>query len=352
MLPQRSVLFGFSLALLVMALLWLALQSERRAWAPFAFAGSVAALTPLAHLHAYGTMVALAAFWAVFSRRREWVAFFVPALVLGAPMVLWMAGGGAATFNRLTCWLANTAGHNDGPVWFWLKNTGLLIPTMAAAFLWVRILPDRLALHLAPIWLWFLVPNFVVLQAWDWDNTKFFAYWALFGAIPIGALLARLFAWGGWRTAIATLLAVVLMLSGALDLVRALDPVENASLFSDAGGVRAATWVRQNTDANAVFLVAPEHNEPIPTLGGRRVMVGYPGWLWTYGLSDWYQRSEDAKRMLKGDQATPRLLRDYGVSYVVIGPQEINGYGANLAYWSSAADTVYANGGYAVYRVR
>jgi uncharacterized membrane protein len=196
------------------------------------------------------------------------------------------------------------------------------------------------------------VPNFVVLQAWDWDNTKFFAYWALFGAIPIGALLARLFAWGGWRTAIATLLAVVLMLSGALDLVRALDPVENASLFSDAGGVRAATWVRQNTDANAVFLVAPEHNEPIPTLGGRRVMVGYPGWLWTYGLSDWYQRSEDAKRMLKGDQATPRLLRDYGVSYVVIGPQEINGYGANLAYWSSAADTVYANGGYAVYRVR
>src|SRR3989442_11915242 len=30
---------------------------------PYVFAGVVAGLTPIAHLHAYGTVVALAAFW-------------------------------------------------------------------------------------------------------------------------------------------------------------------------------------------------------------------------------------------------------------------------------------------------
>src|SRR5207237_549403 len=91
MLPQRSVLFGFSLALLTMALLWQASRLQDRAWAPFAFAGAVAGLTPLCHLHAYGTVVALAGFWTVLTPRREWLAYFVPALALGAPVALWMA---------------------------------------------------------------------------------------------------------------------------------------------------------------------------------------------------------------------------------------------------------------------
>ena len=90
MLPQRSVLFGFSLALLTMALLWQASRLQDRAWAPFAFAGAVAGLTPLCHLHAYGTVVALAGFWTVLTPRREWLAYFVPALIVGVPILVWM----------------------------------------------------------------------------------------------------------------------------------------------------------------------------------------------------------------------------------------------------------------------
>src|SRR5205085_1517535 len=99
MLPQRSVLFGYSLVLIVLAVLWTALRAEggaRAVW-PFAFAGVVTGLTPLFHLHAYGTAVAMAAFWALLKRRREWLAFFAPALVLGGPAVAWMLGGGAAS---------------------------------------------------------------------------------------------------------------------------------------------------------------------------------------------------------------------------------------------------------------
>jgi hypothetical protein len=351
LIPQRSALFGFSLTLLIMAALWIALRSPGRAWAPFAFAGLVAGLTPLVHPHAYGTVVALAACWTVLSPRREWSAFYPPALALGLPVTAWLLGGGAAHPHLQLWWMADSDGHHDGPVWFWLENTGLFLPALAAAFAWRGLLPRRLGAHLAPIWLWFLVPNVVVFENWDWDNTKFFAYWSLFGSILVGALLARLLRAGGGARAAGLALAVVLMLSGGIDLARSLAPALNTATFTDAAGVKAAAWVREHTDRRAVFVVAPDHNEPVPTLGGRRVVVGYGAWLWTYGVSDWSQRTDDVERMLRGDPGTPELLREYGVDYVVIGPAELDRYGANRAYWDRAAQVVYANGEYTVYRV-
>jgi len=45
---------------------------------------------------------------------------------------------------------------------------------------------------------------------------------------------------------------------------------------------RGACRPTGNTSPTALFVVADEHNSPIPTLAGRRVLIGYAGWLWTY----------------------------------------------------------------------
>jgi len=150
---------------------------------------------------------------------------------------------------------------------------------------------------------------------------------------------------------VPTILAVVLMLTGGLDLARTLDSSQSSAEFTDVAGLQMAAWVRENTSPRAIFLVAPDHNQPVPTLGGRRVVVGYGGWLWTYGLSDWTARTDDARRMLSGDPATPALLRRYHVNYVVVGPAEINVFGARPAYWDGEGRRVYTNGSYTVYRV-
>lgn len=349
LLPQRSVLFGFSLTLILLAGLWTSVRA-RAGWPAFAFAGTITGLSPLAHLHGYGTVVALAGLWALIEPRRQWAAFFLPALGLGLPQVAWLLSGGAAQLRWQLWWLADSGGHHDGPLWFWFKNTGLLIPAMLAGFAWRGLLPPGLALRLAPIWLWFVLPNLLVFQPWDWDNTKFFAYWALLGALVVGALLARLFSLGVPAAALAAALVVVLTLAGALDLARSLDASQNSALFTDRAGLETAAWVRTHTDPRSVFLVAPDHNQPIPTLSGRRVVVGYGGWLWTYGLTDWVQRTDDARRMLAGDPATPRLLRHYRVDYVVVGPAELR-YGARTAYWDTNARRVHSDGPYTVYWV-
>ena len=196
----------------------------------------------------------------------------------------------------------------------------------------------------------FLVPNVIVLQPWDWDNTKFFVFWALLGSILVGGVLARMFQRGPGSAIVASALLVLLVLSGALDLARASDFSVSSVQFTDAGGIKVADWVRQHTDAKAVFAVADEHNSPIPTLAGRRVMIGYPGWLWTYGLPDYVQKGQDLRRVLDGDATAPELVRMYGVNYVMIGPQEIP-RGASRAYWDTHGTLVYDNGEYAVYRV-
>jgi hypothetical protein len=351
LLPQRSTLFGFAGALIVMSGLWMARERDN-SWRTYAFLGAATGLLPLFHVHAYGTVVVLAGFWALLDFGAPWVAFFVPALAIGVPELVWMWPPSQGGVRFQLFWLADSAGHHDGPVWFWLKNTSLFIPLLVAAFAWRGTLGRALSLRLAPIWLWFLVPNFLVFQPWDWDNTKFFSFWLLFGSLGVAAVLARL----GARTAegrvLAAVLAAVLCLSGALDLARALDFQVSSVQFTDAGGLKVAAWVRDNTPQKAVFLTGADHNEPVTALTGRRVVCGYPGWLYTYGLNDYFERQRDAYLMLSGQPGTDALVGKYHVSYVVIGPLERNGDAhASDAYWLEHGRQVYSAAGYSVYRV-
>jgi len=369
LVPQRSTLFGFSLALVVLLLLWMAVKQDLGRGA-FLFAGVVAGLMPSFHVHAYGTAVALPVFWALFHRRPQWWAYFVPALALGVPVLLWMwppvnnsycnGGSSLGGYCLEAGWLAYLDWQQHGAasipfdiLWFWIKNISVFLPLLVVAYLARRWLSTDYWKWFAPMWLWFLVPNVIVLQPWDWDNTKFFIFWALLGSILVGALLAELIKRGPAPAFAAGILIVLLGLSGALDLARASDFSVSGYQFTDTKGLQVADWVRQHTPSDAIFAVADEHNNPIPTLGGRRVVVGYPGWLWTYGLADYLQKGLDQVAILRGDPSAPELVDKYHVSYVLIGPQELGPpRNASIEYWDQHGSLVYDNGEYRVYQVK
>lgn len=354
--PQRDVLLGFALVPAGLAVLWIARRSP--GWQAHVAVGLLTGLLPLANLNAYGTLVCLGIWWALVERRRAWWGFLVPALVLGVPQVAWLVSGGAASLRLQVGWMSSADGAHQSDVLFWFLNTGLLIPLMVLAFAWRGTLERGLWWRLVPIWLWFLVPNLIVFQPWDWDNTKFFAYWLLIGALPVGLVLARL--WNRVREAgrparylvraVTVLVAISLGLSAALDLTRALQPANNTASFIDRGGVAAAAWTRTHTAPRAVFLVAPDNNHPIPVLAGRTLVAGYDGWTWSYGLPGWETRQQQVQTMLAGGPGTPALLRRYHVQYVVIGPQEI-AFRANPGYWAAHGRLVYERDGYRIYRV-
>ena len=366
LIPQRSTLFGFSLALIVLVVIWLAVREKAR-WPAFLFAGVVTGLTPVFHVHAFGTVVALSFFWMLFHQRREWIFFFIPAFAIGAPILLWMwppsamsyCGDAPALYG--ICfqpgWLAPANMYRDGPVlatviwyWFWIENTSLLIPLMIAAHFLRGWFPTNFPTWFSPIWLWFMVPNLFILQPWSWDNTKFFVFWTLLGSVLVGGLLAGMLRRGRTNVFAAGAMLVVLCLSGALDLSRAADFSVSSVQFTDPEGLRVAEWVRQHTSPTAIFVVADDHNSPIASLSGRRVMSGYPAWLWTYGLPDWQSKGADNKLILEGDSSTRDLIKKYGVDYVMIGPQEI-AQGAAKSYWDEHGMRIYEHGAYTLYRV-
>jgi hypothetical protein len=104
-----------------------------------------------------------------------------------------------------------------------------------------------------------------------------------------------------------------------------------------------------------VFLTGWQNNHPILLLSNRPEVMGFPGWIWTWGLSP-DQRQQDVVAMFHG-RGGDALLRQYRVSYVVIGPGETSpeptGPGADVAYFESRYRVVYTSptGEYRIFSV-
>src|SRR3989442_12381180 len=86
---------------------------------------------------------------------------------------------------------------------FWIWNTSLLLPLLIVGQALGRWFPTAFPKWFAPMWLWFVVPNIVVLQPWPWDNTKFFVFWALLGSVVVGGVLAGLLRLGSLTPVVA-----------------------------------------------------------------------------------------------------------------------------------------------------
>src|SRR5262249_42923989 len=95
-----------------------------------------------------------------------------------------------------------------------------------------------------------------------------------------------------------------------------------------------AARFRSLVPAEARVLTASNHNHFVPTLTGRRIVRGYAGWLWTYGLMT-EREARDVRALYAGAPEAPALLERYDISYVVVGPAERASFGVNLDFFSA-----------------
>jgi hypothetical protein len=157
------------------------------------------------------------------------------------------------------------------------------------------------------------------MAPWIWDNIKVLYYWWLASAPIVALLLARLWREGRIRRIIAVLLFVCVTLAGALDVAGIALRSVKYEVF-DTAGIRFAEFVKQQTTPRALIIHAPVHNTPV-FLSGRRSLMGYPGHIWTHGLQ-FVQRESEIKRIYLGSPDAEQLIRNYGIEYAVVGPQE------------------------------
>ncbi|HJX93272.1 MAG TPA: hypothetical protein VJ372_22455 [Pyrinomonadaceae bacterium] len=383
LIPQRGFLMGLPLAVIVFTQWWLAtnkteeppqlatakknrqrlkkpvreIDSSGSPWSQSSIrrmvaAGLVAGLLPLAHAHSFVVVMAMGGCLALIQRRwREWFTFFFVGSVVAIPQLWWSTSHTAVNAGSFFAWEIGWDRGNENPVWFWFKNTGLFIPLILVAIL-ARgkdyIINKRVLLFYLPFTLCFVVPNFIKMAPWIWDNIKVLFYWWVASAPLVALLLSRLWKDGPIRRSMAVVLFICLTFAGGLDLaVIGLSSVKYGVF--DSAGVRFAELVKSTTPPRALIVHAPVHNEPV-FLTGRKSLMGYPGHIWTHGL-DFVKRESDIKRLYAGTADAEQILNDYSVDYAVVGPLERLVMPVNDQFFSRY-EKVGEVGGYQLYKIK
>ena len=417
-LPQRTFAYGFAVALVVLILVSAALREPGRSWEAFVLAGLLLGLLPLVHVQ---TLIALALVLIVIAlrhRRVEWLALLAVLVAVAAPRLaqLAVAPHGSEAFRNVypslrPGWLANVGAAADpsmrlgispgnlivatgqaaeqlaAPGWwgFWVANLGVAVPLCAVVLIGAAaglfpgrfgeagrrltwMFPGALFEFALAAMLIFALCNVVVVSSWDWDNTKLLVYWYLAVGLLVGTVATQWWRrW--WRGIAATAMVGTMLLTGTLVFIRLLPSTpervaatNRTSTIVTADERRLAAELEARTAKDAVFLTFGRPNDPVLAVAGRPGVMGYYGWLWSYGV-DFGSRYGDVQTMYRGCGATPAscpipaLLRKYDISYVEIDDR-VNDPGAiqastDLRWWASQGFRVVASSDHiTIYDVR
>ncbi|HEX8423005.1 MAG TPA: hypothetical protein VF634_06320 [Pyrinomonadaceae bacterium] len=314
-------------------------------------AGVVAGLLPLVHAHSFVVLMLMGGCLALlFPRWRLWIIFFAVTLIIASPQMWWATRESAAQAGSFFGWQFGWDRGEQNALWFWLNNTGLFIPLLVAAVLWrgrAPVVSKRLLLFYLPFTLLFVISNAGKISPWVWDNIKVLYYWYL-ASVPLVALLvARL-----WRLHAATRVAAIVLLlaltlSGGLDVWRVVSEASQQREF-DRAGVAFAEIIKSQTAPRSLILHAPTYNHPV-YLTGRRALMGYTGHLWSQGI-DFKAREAELKRMFAGAPDAESLMAKYGVEYAVVSPLERSALAVNEQFFRRFTK-VGETGGYSLYKL-
>lgn len=244
---------------------------------------------------------------------------------------MWTMSGTATETAKFFGWHFGWAkADEENFMWFWLKNSGLFIPLLIGAGIWLflqsRSVESKkaeqtaaLAYFYIPFLALFIITNSFTLAPWEWDNIKVLIYWYV-GSIPFVAwLLADVWERGLLFRIAVTGVLTGLCLSGSLDVWRTISGQNKIKVF-EPDAIKIAELIRQKTPPDAVFLNAPTYNSAI-ALSGRLSFMRYPGHLASYGI-DYGQREKDLRAIYSGGASADLLLRKNSIDLVLVSPEE------------------------------
>lgn len=377
-ITQRSLLLGMPITLIVLGVLWKIFSfadgeakkeehSDKDAGSSIRFgaanigtpvyaAGLLAGMLVLIHLHSLFVLFIVSVFLLILRPHRlrvlQLMVFGVSVAIIAVPELIWSISGSA---TRASEFISTHFGWDSGdanPIWFWIKNTGLFIPLLAAGLYLVwrnagstpaaepetakskkkptktqiakdkqisKIGPETLLYFYIPFAVLFIVSNLFKFAPWEWDNIKILIYWWV-GSIPFVAY-AVVYLWrqdSSFLKAAAGTFVALLVFSGSLDVFRTVTKQTNITVF-DKDATEIGEALRTRTAPNALILSAPTYNTPV-VLSGRRSLIRYSGHLSSHGI-DYRVREDDVRKIYSGGPEADELLAKYGIDLVLFGPE-------------------------------
>ncbi|MGA8656245.1 MAG: hypothetical protein WB586_08855 [Chthoniobacterales bacterium] len=246
------------------------------------------ATMPLFHLHTFIFLSFLLLCWFLFGDRKwrthllRLVALsFVPAALL----VYWVTGfakTGAIAWKP--GWMTPP---DQPPWWFWLNNFGLFLPLTFALLIYLCVPGSpmqqeqkrMLRLFCFPAAIVFLACAFIRFAPWEWDNTKLLIWSYL--VLMFGLWTAFL---SRWHILLRSLALTALFFSGFLSLAGGLRPHQEGYRIGDEEEWQQVAEATRTISPAAIFAAYPTYNHPV-LVTGHRVVLGFPGHLWSHGLN-------------------------------------------------------------------
>lgn len=301
LLPQRQFVAGLSMLLIVLILLFEAIKQNKSDYLPYA--GALGGLMPLVHAQSFIAIALSSVLLFALFRRLNWKKFFIPFALISLPQALWSASQVHSFLRFQPFW------YSENPLVFFAKNIGAPLVLIAVGFFFAESKERKFFASAGAI---FLAANLFVFQPWPNDNMRFY-FISLLVLAPLAAkaITSALRGKRAWFAAAVATLFILGILSGTLSLAR--ESTLSYKLYSNQD-LQLASWLKENTPKDALFLTTYEkHNHPVFSLAGRRVFMGYWGWLWSHGIN-YEERKSQVDEMFGGNIA---LMKEKQIDYVV-----------------------------------
>jgi len=332
MVPQRGIIIGINTALLIFLLWAKGVRANDRNC--FLLSGILAGLVPFFHTHTFIVLMVVSVLFFLMQPKIYWWFFFIPAGILALPQLIYflpqVIGYKPGFIRWQPGWLAHV--QKDNWIWFWIKNLGLMAILIPMSLLWSWKQNRKLFFYYLPFLSVFIIANLWIFQPWENDNSKLLRFWYLASSILVAGCLAGWAKTGLTKQIITVLIFVPVILAGAIDAGSWLNFDKNKIRMWNKHDIELARIIRKITPKDAVFLTVDAHNHWVVDLSGRKIFMGFRGWLWSWGIN-YQEREQDVSLIFKGGPVSKYLLAKYQIDYVIVGPSEKNTFKANLEFF-------------------
>ncbi len=305
---------------------------------------------PIFHIHTFIILSLLLGIWLIFLSMDNRIKIlkllgfsFLPASLL----IELIAISSNATSSIYIKW--GWMQGKDGFIPFWLYNFGIFWPLVIPIFIqscgipikskfFVLNLSDDIKQSrffiLPAVFLFILFSN-VMMAKWEWDNCKLLIW-------PYLILLPYI-----WKNLVSKLsdnfkyiVCSLLFFSGFICILGGFTSPRGYDLYRHSEIVATQQIVKELPIENR-FAAFPAYNHPL-LLCGRKVVLGYPGWIWTHGY-DLENHSTKLKKLMMGEEGWQSIAKELGVNYIFWGFREENEYKDSTKPWQTSSKVITSN---------
>jgi hypothetical protein len=323
-------------------------QQNARGPLPFWVELSFYAAMPLFHIHTFMALSILLVCLFVTGDApiRGHILRLVLSALIPATFFVWLITDhfhARAVIEFHVGWVQRDDGEFKMPFFrFWFFNFGILVPLVLTlvGFLGYRVWqqglqlgrkqPEEIAFVFGAAAI-FLFTFFVKTAPWGWDNLKIMV-WSYFIVLPYlwRDLIVQ------WERPIRWAVCFALFASGFISLFGGLAAGKGGFGFANRGEIDAISAATRSMPIEARFAAWPTFNHPL-LLSGRKVVMGYPGHLWTQGFDDYGKTNDVLTKLMQGASNWRDITRTLNVRYIFWGKEEKANYAASSRPWEKTA---------------